>query len=134
MKCKNCEHYILSECNGFPEGTPLDLSGCYLENVYGLKAERMVGELADTYKEATAEYHNNPDFRKKADAITLDLYKNKTKSRYYPLWRMLAIVGTKHVLDMCHRLNVDMRLDHIRGESFYAGIPRITAEEIKFWW
>ena len=49
---------------------------------------------------------------------------------YYNQWRKERAVGVAHLDNMCKRLNVHFGLDDYRGETFYAGIPPITQDEL----
>lgn len=121
MKCKDCEHYILSQC---PGGLSDNMEKpCFLENIYGVKAEKTAEFLGDAYKLANK-------LGIKGDKVLLDLQKNKTKSKYYPIYRAIVVSQTKYLLDMYHKLGVKLTLEDFRAESFYAGIPPVTADEI----
>ena len=126
MNCNNCEHYILGECIGL-EGIKLDLSSCFLDNQYGLATNSTeLKELENTYKKLG-------DIKDIiiADVINLDVHTNKTKSELYQVWNLRRNISITHILEICQLLNVNLRLDDIRGESFYAGIPRTTANDVR---
>lgn len=49
---------------------------------------------------------------------------------YYMDWRMTRAKSCAHLLDMYKTLNVGFSAQHFVGETFFAGIPVVTAEEI----
>jgi len=51
--------------------------------------------------------------------------------RLTALWRLLAAVSISELLETYQQLNVKLELKHLRGESFYAGMPLFTEEEIE---
>jgi len=48
----------------------------------------------------------------------------------YIMWRWIAAISISNALEIYEMLNVNLKLEHIRGESFYSGISPITQEEI----
>jgi len=49
---------------------------------------------------------------------------------YYQDWRESRAKSCVHLMDMYNLLNVRFTLDDFVGETFYAGIPKITCEEV----
>lgn len=50
---------------------------------------------------------------------------------YYMDWRKQRAKSCTHALDMYMRLNVKFTIEEFKGETFYAGIPPVTKEEIE---
>lgn len=48
----------------------------------------------------------------------------------YITWRLISAISISNALEIYELLNVNLKLEHIRGESFYSGIPPITQTEI----
>lgn len=51
---------------------------------------------------------------------------------YYLLWRFVRAISVAHIFDIYEMLNVKMSISDCRGETFYAGIPQVTKEEVDF--
>lgn len=134
QKCQDCEHRLLSECNGVADNTPdTQLEVCYLENIYGLA----------TYSDYLVEAENA--YKKDAGDWTLaeakmayikavcggDVLMNGINSSLYPLWNLYRSISVLHCLEIYQMLNVTLTLEHTKGESFYAGIPQVSADDIK---
>jgi hypothetical protein len=49
---------------------------------------------------------------------------------YYQDWRKMRAKGCAALLDIYKVLNVKLTAHHFRGETFYAGIPEVTVDEI----
>ena len=134
MNCKDCEHYILNNCEGILD-TKLDLSGCFLDNQYGLASNSE--DLA--LQERVYKKRNNPEnltFAEFKEAfisavINKDVHLLKTDSPLFPFWNLRRAISVTHQLEIYQQLNVKLRLNDIRGESFYAGIPSLTSMDIK---
>lgn len=50
---------------------------------------------------------------------------------YYMDWRKQRAKSCAHLLDMYKLLNVKLGVQHFVGETFYAGIPVVTVDEIE---
>ena len=49
---------------------------------------------------------------------------------YIALWKVLRAISVRDMMETYNQLNVEMPLSAIVGESFYAGMPLITQEEL----
>jgi len=49
---------------------------------------------------------------------------------YYHDWRMNRAVSVADMMGVCSRLGVNWKVSEIIGETFYAGIPPVTSEEV----
>lgn len=48
----------------------------------------------------------------------------------YKIWRLMRAISVAEMLQLYDRLNVNLPLSAIKGETFYAGVPVVTQEEI----
>lgn len=89
----------------------------------------MLASTEKLYQEAKQLYETNSEFKKLADKCTLRLQqKDPEIMPYFYFIRAISVVA---MMDNYKVLNVRMPLDAIKGESFYAGMPSITGEEIR---
>lgn len=89
-----------------------------------------IEQLDYLYKKAQKSYKQNAYFRKSVAKCTLMLQcKDPNAIR---LWRLIRAISVDAMLENYRKLNVEMPLDAIRGESFYAGVSPVTNNEIKF--
>lgn len=136
--CKNCEHRILSECPGADEG--LSVESCFLDNQYGLASDSAELRLMSS---SYSGRHNWVTITREqaeealvADIIGLDVHLDGVKSPLFGVWNVRRAICALHQLEMYQMLNVKLTLADYCGESFYAGMPKLTAKfmrKVKQW-
>ena len=87
--------------------------------------------LEYSYKISHFFYTYYKCFQKRSAQKLLGL-QTQTNRKSYILWRLLSAISISDTLKIYEKLNVNLKLEHVKGESFYAGIPQITQEEIDF--
>lgn len=132
--CQDCEKRIMSECCGLDTGTPDKYTeSCYLENVYGLAADSgFLQSMEEAYKKDAADW--TPEEARIAylrDICGMDVHMLGDQSPLYPLWNLFRSVSVLHCLEIYQMLDVTLTLKDTRGESFYAGIPQVSPEDIR---
>jgi len=130
--CQNCEHRILAECPGLDDENILT-TGCFLENVYGLATNsEQLALQENTYNKSPADW--TPEERHEVflrDVIGLDVHINGVRSELYPFWNLRRNISVLHQLEIYQLLNVNLTLKDYDPESFYAGMPKPTAKDIR---
>ncbi len=86
--------------------------------------------LESVYKQNVQHKKSDPAGAAKLDKLHRDAIMSK-KGLYYDLWRVFRACSVAENMDIYDLLNVDMPLSAIRGETFYAGIPPITENELE---
>jgi arginyl-tRNA synthetase len=89
----------------------------------------MIEFIEKTYKKASKRFNEDPEFRIKAAEMTLRLQKGDPE--VLPLFFAIRTAGVASAMEIYRRLNVNLSLEDIKGESFYSGIPTISEAEIK---
>ncbi len=86
-------------------------------------------DLDRYYKEATAQFKVDKTFAEKARQTVVELQGGGKDA--VALWNRMRIETHKHYTEIYHLLNVTLRDDHERGESFYGErLPQIV-ERVK---
>ena len=65
-----------------------------------------------------------------ADGVPLDDFYNTPLGFYYKNWRETRAISVADMMGVSQMLNVSWKPEEIVGETFYAGIPPVTAGEI----
>lgn len=132
MNCRDCEHYILSECEGIFDAPKLE-KVCFLDNQYGLASDsKDLALMGSAYGRDAADW--TPEEVEEAllkAVLGHDVHMLKTESKLFPYWNLRRAISVTHQLEMYQRLNVNLRLGDVRAESFYAGIPNLTPDNIR---
>ncbi len=138
--CQNCEHRILSECPGLDADYTGIQPACFLDNIYGLASDSPELSLMSSSYTARSDIPNmtKEQFREMllSDVLGYDVYLHKTKSPLYKFWNIRRAIAVIHQLEIYQMLNVNMTLKDYCGESFYVGIPKLTAlfvRKVKNW-
>ena len=132
--CQTCEHRLLSECKGSPDNAPdIHTDVCYLENIYGLALDSSYLENnVNAYRKKAIDW--TPEETKAAflkEICTIDVHLHGTNSELYPLWNLGRAISVLGCLEIYSILNVTLTLEDTKGESFYAGIPQVSAKDIR---
>jgi hypothetical protein len=133
-KCKNCEKYLLSECVGMGDDAPdIHIESCYLENIYGLAGKSdLLNNMEQAYRKDAADWTEDEcRIAYLREVAGLDVHMNGTNSKLFPLWNLFRSISVLHCLEIYQMLDVSLTLKDTRGESFYAGIPQVTPEDIR---
>jgi hypothetical protein len=132
-KCKGCEKYILSECKGVDENIPdIQIEVCYLEDIYNLAADRYLEIQRGAYSKRPMDW--TEEEAKAAylrDVVGTDVRMLGVNSPLYPMWNLDRCISTIYCLEIYRMLDVKLTLNDFRGESFYAGMPKATPEDIR---
>lgn len=132
INCQNCEHRILNECIGFDK--PVDC-GSFLDNIYGLASNsKELADMEQGYKARSNIANATPEELKEmiiSDVLNIDVHLYGIKSECFPVWNFRRAISVIHQLEIYQRLNVNLTLNDYRGESFYAGIPSLTPDDIR---
>ncbi len=91
--------------------------------------DSLIDMLEYSYKISHFFYTYYKCFQIRASKRLLELQSGTNKGAYI-LWRIITTISISHALEIYEKLNVNLKLEHIRGESFYGGIPQITQKEI----
>jgi len=91
-----------------------------------MNLDDMLAFFESLYIEANKEYQSDPEFEKDADAATLRLHRKDPA--IMPIFRLIRAISVSGMMDIYEKLGVNMPLEAIRGESFYAGVPQVTHE------
>ena len=126
IDCRNCEHYIFSECPGCLE-PQYDNLICvsFLDNIYNCPSrEKVMSEMETEYRNRQKSISELSDNEIKRQMLTgiinMDVHLYGTYSEFYPFWNFNRAVSTLEMLETYQRLNVQLTLKDFKGESFYA--------------
>ena len=87
-------------------------------------------EILDSVYKISSFFHTYyRGFQKRASKKLVGL-QNLTDKRAYILWRLISSISIANALEIYETLDVNLKLEHIRGESFYSGVTQITQAEI----
>jgi arginyl-tRNA synthetase len=86
-------------------------------------------DMEDFYKQASERYKNDPEFANKARAAVASLHSGDPAC--LELWRLIVAASKKHYQKIYEFLNVVLREDDTRGESFYKDMLADVVAELK---
>jgi arginyl-tRNA synthetase len=92
-------------------------------------ADSNIGELSAFYRGARVKFDSDPSFAERSRRRVVLLQALDTQT--LELWRELIEVSKKHFSDNYARLGVQLRDEHLRGESFYNPMLPEIAEELE---
>jgi len=106
---------------------------CFLDNVYGLSTSTDDLELMQSTYQKSVNELTDVEWHEKfiAEAIGMDIMLSGKESILYPFWVLRRSIAITHQLEMYQKLGVTLTLQDYCPESFYAGIPKPTASDIK---
>ena len=91
--------------------------------------QEILGELEEFYKEAKKLYDTDETFAKTARAAILGLHTGQ--SIWLEYWKHIVRYSEKHYRDIYSKLDVTLKDDDIRGESFYKDMLVDVVGELK---
>jgi arginyl-tRNA synthetase len=92
-------------------------------------ADSDVGELSAFYRNARAKFDQDPRFAERSRRRVVQLQAGDAHT--LALWRELIDVSKKHFNDNYARLGVQLRDEHLRGESFYNAMLPEVADDLE---
>ena len=132
-KCRLCEHHLLSECIGLDDDMPdIYTESCFIEDIYNLAADKYVDLQRRAYSKDPGDWTKEECEASYLKTIsTGDVMLYGTDSVLYPLWNLNRSISVMHCLEIYKLLDVTLTLKDTVGESFYAGIPTVSADDIR---
>jgi arginyl-tRNA synthetase len=100
-----------------------------IENMQLVSSEEILGELEEFYREAKKLFDSDENFAETARAAVLGLHKGD--SIWFEYWKHIVRYSEKHYKDIYSKLDVTLRDEDIRGESFYKDMLAEVVGELK---
>ena len=95
----------------------------------GGAGDRSIGDLDDFYRRAKQRFDADPDFADRARRRVVALQSGDEAT--LAIWRTLIDVSKHHMDALFDRLNITLRPDDVRPESFYNDMLGPTADELE---
>ncbi len=132
-KCQSCEKHLLSECKGMEETAPdSHIEVCFIEDIYNIAADEFLEIQRKAYRKDPGDWTPEECRASFLRAVCGgDVMINGTKSVLFPLWNLYRSISVYSSLNIYKTLNVTLTLEDTKGESFYAGIPPVSADDIR---
>ncbi len=132
-KCQKCEKHLLSECKGTEDSQPdSHVEVCFIEDIYNLAADKFLDIQRRAYIKDPRDWTPEECRASYLRAVCGgDVLLNGTKSVLFPLWNLHRSISIYSCLNIYKMLNVTLTLEDTVGESFYAGIPPVSANDIR---
>ncbi|MHC4114289.1 MAG: arginine--tRNA ligase [Planctomycetota bacterium] len=89
-----------------------------IKNMKLVSSEEILGELEEFYKEAKELFDSDESFAETARAAVAELHSGE--GIWHAYWEHIIKYSKRHYDEIYRKLAVDLRDEHIRGESFYA--------------
>lgn len=109
-------------------GTPFGMLIEHLLDVGESGAQADMGELSEFYRAARAKFDGDPKFADRARQRVVLLQAGD--KRTLDLWRQLVDLSNRYFSQLYERLGVELRAEHVRGESAYNDALADVAAEL----
>ena len=132
-KCTKCEKYLFSECKGMEDSAPdSHIEVCFIEDIYNTAADEFLDLQRRAYSKDPGDWTPEECEASYLRAICGgDVMLHGTNSTLFPLWNLTRSISVYSCLEIYKILNVNLTLGDTKGESFYAGIPPVSANDIR---
>jgi arginyl-tRNA synthetase len=127
-------HKVIRQNHVGDWGTQFGMLIAYLFETFGSEAVEagnlQIADIEDFYKKANEKFKSDADFADRARKQVVELQAGDPKARR--AWEVFRSESLKHCQDIYSRLNITLKKEDVRGESFYNDrLPPVVSDLLK---